>query len=166
MKKYLLILSTFLIALSLCGCQKESNLSQEINVFDIKLKVNETLGLSLTNTSNNIADIESEKIKISISKEQYSTDVPKFEEVADKFISDLNSNEENTVLVNDNNKVIVIDKKLENKSNDTKNKNYTIDGLYLNDKCYYSILYYGDYDSMLENKDWIIESLKTVSFNS
>ena len=41
---------------------------------------------------------------------------------------------------------------------------YSFNALFKNGNNYYTIFVYGDYDSAFENKDWIAESLKNVSF--
>lgn len=160
----------FLSLALLCACQKTKsyNLSKELTTFGLTFKVDESIEFIDGYKSGDFKEYHTEdnKVRISIQKFTYTNNIPDFKEMSEKFVSDFNKNEENIVIKSSNSEVIIIDKKLNNSSKEYEDKDYSIDGLYLNDNAYYYILYYGDYDSMLENKDWIIESLKTVSFNS
>lgn len=150
------------------GCNSTNyNLSKELGAFGLTLKVDETTNFIEDYKSNdNYLFIDADSgLYIVIQQIKYSTDVPEFKDMADKFIADMNNEEESEVLINKDNAVVIMNKKLKSASSHD-DKYYHIDGLYLNGTNYYCVFVYGNYDTMLQNKDWAKESLKTVTFNS
>lgn len=161
----ILILS--LSMLSLVSCSSNYNLNKELSAFDLTLKVDETTDFIIDYSSNdNYLFIDEDSgLYLVVQQIKYSTDVPEFKGMADKFIADMNNQEESEVLVNKDNAVVIINKQLKSSSSHD-DKYYDIDGLYLNGTTYYCVFVYGDYDSMSQNKDWVKESLKTVTFTN
>ena len=168
MKKTFSILSIILLLILGTACKSSNyNLNKEISAFDLTLKVDESTNFKEDYRSNeNYLFIdENSGLYLVVQQIKYSTDVPEFKDMADKFIADMNNEEESDALVNKDNAVVIINKKLRSSSSHD-DKYYHIDGLYLNGTTYYCVFVYGDYDSMTQNKDWVKESLKTVTFTS
>ncbi len=168
MKKTFSILSIILLLILGTACKSSNyNLNKEISAFDLTLKVDETTNFIEDYSSNeNYLFIDEDNGLYLVAQQiKYSTDVPEFKDMAGKFIADMNNEEESEVLVNKDNATVIVNKKLRSSSSND-NKYYNIDGLYLNDTTYYCVFVYGNYDSMSQNKDWVKESLKTVTFTS
>ena len=103
-------------------------------------------------------------LSISIEKFQYSTDVPEFKDMSSKFEDDFNKQREQEIIINDDKTIVLMDKDLKS-STDHDDGDYYFNALYKHNSDYYTLFVYGDYDSLLQNKDWIAESLKNVSFS-
>ena len=69
----------------------------------------------------------------------------------------------NSFIVNNEDTIVLMDKDLKSNTNHDDG-DYSFNALYKNNNNYYTIFVYGEYDSVLQNKDWIAESLKNVSF--
>ena len=167
MKKTFSIL-ILLLLLFITACSANNyNLTKEVNAFGLILKVDKSTNFKEDYNSYDahLFIDENSGLYLIVQQIKYSIDVPDFKDMADKFIADMNDEEESEVLVNKNNTVVTMNKKL-NSSKTHDDKYYHINGLYLNGTTYYCVFIYGDYDSMSQNKDWLKESLKTVTFNN
>ena len=71
---------------------------------------------------------------------------------------------EQETIVNNEDAIVLMDKDLKSSTNHDDG-DYSFNALYKSNNNYYTIFVYGEYDSVLQNKEWIAESLKNVSFS-
>lgn len=166
-KQIINIIAIIAIIILLVACQNQKyNLSKEVSCFDLVIKVNENTNfLEDYNSYNTYHFTDSiTGINITVGKEQYSTSIPEFNDMADKFYSDFNKEEESKIVEKDEDKIILINKKLTSKSTGEE-KNYSIAALYYKDGTYYWTIAYGGFDTMYNNKDWCIKALQTIEID-
>ena len=146
-------------------CKSNYNLSKSVECLGVNIPVEEESDFYVGYKSNtNYLFHDDLNLSISIEKFQYSTDVPEFKDMSSKFEDDFNEQREQEVMVNNEDAIVLMDKDLKS-STDHDDGDYYFNALYKNNNDYYTVFVYGDYDSLLQNKDWIAESLKNVSFS-
>ena len=164
-KKYFKIIAVIMIVSCLFSCKSNYNLSKSVECLGVNIPVEEGSVFDVAYKSNtNYLFIDDDlNPSISIEKFQYSTDVPEFKDMSSKFFDDFNKQREQEVIVNNEDTIVLMDKDLKS-STSHDDGDYSFNALFKNGNNYYTIFVYGDYDSAFENKDWIAESLKNVSF--
>ena len=165
-KKGLKIITAIMIVSCLFSCKSNFNLSKSVECLGVNIPVEEGCDFDVTYKSNtNYLFIDDDlNLSISIEKFQYSTDVPEFKDMSSKFEDDFNKQREQEVIVNNEDTIVLMDKDLKS-STSHDDGDYSFNALYKHNSDYYTLFVYGDYDSLLQNKDWIAESLKNVSFS-
>lgn len=165
-KKYFKIIAVIMIVSCLFSCKSNYNLSKSVECLGVNIPVEEGSVFDVAYKSNtNYLFIDDDlNLSISIEKFQYSTDVPEFKDMSSKFEDDFNKQREQEVIVNNEDTIVLMDKDLKS-STSHDDGDYSFNALFKNGNNYYTIFVYGDYDSAFENKDWIAESLKNVSFS-
>lgn len=155
-----------MIVSCLFSCKSNYNLSKSVECLGVNIPVEEGSVFDVAYKSNmNYLFIDDDlNLSISIEKFQYSTDVPEFKDMSSKFEDDFNKQREQEIIVNDDKTIVLMDKDLKSNTNHDDG-DYYCNALYKNNNDYYTVFVYGDYDSLLQNKDWIAESLKNVSFS-
>ena len=150
----------------LFSCKSNYNLSKNIECLGVNIPVEEESDFDVASKSNKnyLYQDDDLNLSISIEKFQYSTDVPEFKDMSSKFVDDFNKQREQEIIVNDDKTIVLMDKDLKSNTNHNDG-DYYFNALYKNNNDYYTVFVYGDYDSLLQNKDWIAESLKNVSFS-
>ena len=164
-KKYFKIIAVIMIISCLFSCKSNYNLSKSVECLGVNIPVEEGSVFDVAYKSNtNYLFIDDDlNLSISIEKFQYSTDVPEFKDMSSKFEDDFNKQREQEVIVNNEDTIVLMDKDLKSNTNHDDG-DYSFNALYKHNSDYYTLFVYGDYDSAFENKDWIAESLKNVSF--
>ena len=165
-KKGLKIITAIMIVSCLFSCKSNFNLSKSVECLGVNIPVEERSDFDTAYKSNtNYLFLDDDlNLFISIEKFQYSIDVPEFKDMSSKFVDDLNKQREQEVIVNNEDAIVLMDKDLKS-STDHDDGDYYFNALYKHNSDYYTLFVYGDYDSLLQNKDWIAESLKNVSFS-
>ena len=165
-KKYFKIIAVIMIVSCLFSCKSNYNLSKSVECLGVNSPVEEGSVFDVAYKSNtNYLFIDDDlNLSISIEKFQYSTDVPEFKDMSSKFEDDFNKQREQEIIINDDKTIVLMDKDLKS-STDHDDGDYYFNALYKHNSDYYTLFVYGDYDSLLQNKDWIAESLKNVSFS-
>lgn len=165
-KKGLKIIAVIMVVSCLFFCKSNYNLSKSVECLGVNIPVEERSDFDVAYKSNtNYLFIDDDlNLSISIEKFQYSTDVPEFKDMSSKFEDDFNKQREQEVIVNNEDTIVLMDKDLKSNTNHDDG-DYSFNALYKNNNDYYTVFVYGDYDSLLQNKDWIAESLKNVSFS-
>lgn len=150
----------------LFSCKSNYNLSKNIECLGVNIPVEEgsDFDVAYKSNTNYLFQDDDLNLSISIEKFQYSTDVPEFKDMSSKFEDDFNEQREQETIVNNEDAIVLMDKDLKS-STDHDDGDYAFNALYKHNNDYYTIFVYGDYDSLLQNKDWIAESLKNVSFS-
>lgn len=164
-KKYLKIIAVIMIVSCLFSCKSNYNLSKSVECLGVNIPVEEESDFNVAYKSNTnyLYQDDDLNLSISIEKFQYSTDVPEFKDMSSKFVDDFNEQREQETIVNNEDAIVLMDKDLKSNTNHDDG-DYSFNALFKNGNNYYTIFVYGDYDSAFENKDWIAESLKNVSF--
>ena len=164
-KKGLKNIAVIMIVSFLFSCKSNYNLSKSVECLGVNIPVEEGSVFDVAYKSNtNYLFIDDDlNLSISIEKFQYTTDVPEFKDMSSKFFDDFNKQREQEVIVNNEDTIVLMDKDLKS-STSHDDGDYSFNALFKNGNNYYTIFVYGDYDSAFENKDWIAESLKNVSF--
>ena len=164
-KKGLKIIAVIMIVSFLFSCKSNYNLSKSVECLGVNIPVEEGSVFDVAYKSNtNYLFIDDDlNLSISIENFQYTTDVPEFKDMSSKFFDDFNKQREQEVIVNNEDTIVLMDKDLKS-STSHDDGDYSFNALFKNGNNYYTIFVYGDYDSAFENKDWIAESLKNVSF--
>ena len=165
-KKYLKIIAVIMIVSCLFSCKSNYNLSKSVECLGINIPVEEgsVFDVAYKSNTNYLYQDDDLNLSISIEKFQYSTDVPEFKDMSSKFVDDFNKQREQEIIVNDDKTIVLMDKDLKSNTNHDDG-DYYFNALYKHNNDYYTIFVYGDYDYLLQNKDWIAESLKNVSFS-
>lgn len=165
-KKYFKIIAVIMFVSCLFSCKSNYNLSKNIECLGVNIPVEEESDFDVASKSNKnyLYQDDDLNLSISIEKFQYSTDVPEFKDMSSKFVDDFNKQREQEIIVNDDKTIVLMDKDLKSNTNHNDG-DYYFNALYKNNNDYYTVFVYGDYDSLLQNKDWIAESLKNVSFS-
>lgn len=165
-KKYFKIIAVIMIVSCLFSCKSNYNLSKSVECLGVNIPVEEGSVFDVAYKSNtNYLFIDDDlNLSISIEKFQYSTDVPEFKDMSSNFFDDFNKQREQEVIVNNEDTIVLMDKDLKSNTNHDDG-DYSFNALYKHNSNYYTLFVYGDYDSVLQNKDWIAESLKNVSFS-
>lgn len=165
-KKYFKIIAVIMIVSCLFSCKSNYNLSKSVECLGVNIPVEEGSVFDVAYKSNtNYLFIDDDlNLSISIEKFQYSTDVPEFKDMSSKFEDDFNEQREQETIVNNEDAIVLMDKDLKS-STDHDDGDYAFNALYKHNNDYYTIFVYGEYDSVLQNKEWIAESLKNVSFS-
>lgn len=165
-KKYFKIIAVIMIVSCLFSCKSNFNLSKSVECLGVNIPVEEGSIFDVAYKSNtNYLFIDDDlNLSISIEKFQYSTDVPEFKDMSSKFQDDFNKRREQKVIANNEDAIVLMDKDLKSNTNHDDG-DYYFNALYKHNSDYYTLFVYGDYDSLLQNKDWIAESLKNVSFS-
>lgn len=165
-KKGLKIIAVIMIVSCLFSCKSNYNLSKSVECLGINIPVEEgsVFDVAYKSNTNYLYQDDDLKLSISIEKFQYSTDIPEFKDMSSKFVDDFNKQREQEIIVNDDKTIVLMDKDLKSNTNHDDG-DYYFNALYKNNNDYYTVFVYGDYDSLLQNKDWIAESLKNVSFS-
>lgn len=164
-KKYFKIIAVIMIVSCLFSCKSNYNLSKSVECLGVNIPVEEgsVFDVAYKPNTNYLFIDDDLNLSISIEKFQYSTDVPEFKDMSSKFFDDFNKQREQEVIVNNEDTIVLMDKDLKS-STSHDDGDYSFNALFKNGNNYYTIFVYGDYDSAFENKDWIAESLKNVSF--
>ena len=155
-----------MIVSCLFSCKSNYNLSKSVECLGINIPVEEgsVFDVAYKSNTNYLYQDDDLNLSISIEKFQYSTDVPEFKDMSSKFVDDFNKQREQEIIVNDDKTIVLMDKDLKSNTNHDDG-DYYFNALYKHNNDYYTIFVYGDYDYLLQNKDWIAESLKNVSFS-
>ena len=155
-----------MIVSCLFSCKSNYNLSKSVECLGINIPVEEGSVFDVAYKSNTNYLYQNDDLNLSVSTEkfQYSTDVPEFKDMSSKFVDDFNKQREQEIIVNDDKTIVLMDKDLKSNTNHDDG-DYYFNALYKYNNDYYTIFVYGDYDSVLKNKEWISESLKNVSFS-
>lgn len=164
--KYLKILSIMVIVLCLYSCKNNYNLNKNIECLGLNIPVYENTNFvdAYKSGDNYLYQDDTLNLSISIEKFQYTDDVPEFKDMSDKFYDDFNKQRTQETIAKDDKTIILMDSDLKANTNHDDG-DYAFNALYKNNNCYYTIFVYGDYDSLLKNKEWISDSLKNVSFS-
>lgn len=165
-KKGLKIIAVIMIVSCLFSCKSNYNLSKSVECLGVNIPVEEGNNFDVEYKSNtNYLFLDDDlNLFISIEKFQYSIDVLEFKDMSSKFFDDFNKQREQEVIVNNEDTIVLMDKDLKS-STSHDDGDYSFNALFKNGNYYYTIFVYGDYDSVLQNKEWIAESLKNVSFS-
>ena len=165
-KKGLKIITAIMIVSCLFSCKSNFNLSKSVECLGVNIPVEEgsDFDVAYKSNTNYLYQDDDLNLSISIEKFQYSTDVPEFKDMSSKFEDDFNKQREQEIIINDDKTIVLMDKDLKS-STDHDDGDYYFNALYKHNSDYYTLFVYGDYDSLLQNKDWIAESLKNVSFS-